>query len=104
MVSENCGVLNCRPLTGMSLTGARPGMREKVRPPLIKYLELDVSGCQVISRELFEKRCIQSLGLPRETTSASSNEIPRYQRPLRIGPEIDENLPYCSSSGVSNRS
>src|SRR5882672_1184185 len=62
-------------------------------PPLIKYLELDVSGCQVISRELFEKRCIQSLGLPRENHFSLIQRNPRVINvPLRIGPEIDGEL------------
>src|SRR5256885_15931678 len=47
---------------------AREGERESL-PPLIKYLELDVSGRQVISRELLEKRCIQGLWLSCENRS-----------------------------------
>src|ERR1700730_1614515 len=62
-------------------------------PPLIKYLELDVSGRQVISRELLEKRCIQGFGLPRENHFSLIQRNHRVINvPLRIGPKIDREL------------
>src|SRR6266481_9269169 len=62
-------------------------------PPLIKYLELDVRGRQVISRELLEKRCVQSLGLPRENHFSLIQRNHRVINvPLRIGPKIDREL------------
>src|SRR5467141_4052197 len=61
--------------------------------PLTKYLELDVSGRQVISRELLKKRCIQGLWLSCENHFSL---IQRNHRginvPLRIGPKIDREL------------
>src|SRR5260370_26588507 len=65
----------------------------KSAPPLIKYLELDVRGRQVISRELLEKRCVQSLGLPRENHFSLIQRNHRVINvPLRIGPKIDREL------------
>src|SRR6267378_738427 len=71
---------------------AREYQRKSVSP-LINYLELDVSGRQVISRELLEKRCIQG---PRLSCENHFSLVQGNHRginvPLRIGPKIDREL------------
>src|SRR6266403_4884278 len=71
---------------------ARECQRKSVSP-LINYLELDVSGRQVISRELLEKRCIQGLWLSCENHfSLVQGNHRGINASLRIGPKIDREL------------
>src|SRR6266481_1624949 len=71
-------------------------------PPLKKYLELDARGRQVVSLELLEKRCVQSLGLPRENHFSLIQRNHRVINvPLRIGPRIDGELAVLFVFGSS---